>query len=98
MAQCPPHTPDVMALKSTIYKAQLQNPLVLVTLETSANAVIISGEVNAPGRKIFERPTTLLEAIMESGGFTEFANKRKVRIIRVEGGQYRTDIAKKVVS
>jgi polysaccharide export outer membrane protein len=79
---------DLMGL----YKAQLQNPAVVVTLETSANAVIVSGEVRAPGRKIFDRPTTLLEAIMESGGFTEFANKSKVSIIRAEGGQYRTEI------
>lgn len=84
--------PQLQENLTALYKAQLQNPAVLVTLETSANAVIISGEVNAPGRKVFDRPTTLLEAIMESGGFTEFANKRKVRIIRVEGGQYRTEI------
>jgi len=83
--------PQLQTDLTSLYKSQLQNPSVVVTLETSANAVIISGEVNAPGRKIFERPTTLLEAIMEAGGFTEFANKRRVRIIRVEGGQYRTE-------
>ncbi|MFN0126427.1 MAG: polysaccharide biosynthesis/export family protein [Verrucomicrobiales bacterium] len=75
-----------------LYKPQLQNPAVLVTLELSANAVIISGEVRAPGRKVFDRPTTLFEAIMEAGGFTEFANKKKVTITRVEGGQYRTEV------
>jgi polysaccharide export outer membrane protein len=83
--------PQLQDSLTALYKPQLQNPSVVVTLETSANAVLISGEVNAPGRKVFERPTTLLEAIMEAGGFTEFANKRKVRITRVEGGQYRTE-------
>lgn len=83
--------PQLQGSLTALYKPQLQNPSVVVTLETSANAVLISGEVNAPGRKVFERPTTLLEAIMEAGGFTEFANKRKVRITRVEGGQYRTE-------
>jgi len=77
---------------TALYKTQLQNPAVMVTLEASADAVIISGEVNAPGRRVFERPTTLLEAIMEAGGFTGFANKRKVTIIRVEGSQYRTEM------
>jgi polysaccharide export outer membrane protein len=84
--------PQLQDSLTALYKPQLQNPSVVVTLEMSANAVLISGEVNAPGRKVFERPTTLLEAIMEAGGFTEFANKRKVRIIRVEGGQYRTEV------
>ena len=83
--------PQLQDSLTALYKPQLQNPAVVVTLEVSANAVLISGEVNAPGRKVFERPTTLLEAIMEAGGFTEFANTRKVRITRVEGGQYRTE-------
>lgn len=83
--------PQLQNELTALYKAQLQNPAVVVTLELSGNAVIISGEVAAPGRKVFDRPTTLLEAIMEAGGFTEFANKRKVRITRVEGGQYRTE-------
>jgi polysaccharide export outer membrane protein len=84
--------PQLQSSLEAIYKPQLQNPALVVTLEASANAVIISGEVNAPGRKIFERPTTVLEAIMEAGGFTEFANTKKVKIIRVEGGQYRTEV------
>jgi polysaccharide export outer membrane protein len=84
--------PQLQSSLEALYKPQLQNPALVVTLEASANAVIISGEVRAPGRKVFERPTTVLEAIMEAGGFTEFANKRKVSIIRVEGGQYRTEI------
>ena len=83
--------PQLQNELTALYKAQLQNPAVVVTLEMSGNAVIISGEVAAPGRRVFDRPTTLLEAIMEAGGFTEFANKRKVRITRVEGGQYRTE-------
>ncbi len=84
--------PQLQDSLTALYKPQLQDSSVLVTLEASANAVIVSGEVRAPGRKVFDRPTTLLEAIMEAGGFTEFANKSRVRIIRVEGGQYRTEV------
>ena len=84
--------PQLQDQLGALYKTQLQNPAVVVTLEASANAVIISGEVRSPGRKIFDRPTTVLEAIMEAGGFTEFANKSKVSLIRVEGGQYRTEV------
>lgn len=84
--------PQLQESLSTLYKPQLQNPAVLVTLDNSANAVIISGEVNSPGRRVFDKPTTLLEAIMEAGGFSGFANKKKVTLIRVEGGQYRTEV------
>lgn len=84
--------PQLQESLTALYKPQLQNPAVLVTLDTSANAVIISGEVNAPGRRVFDKPTTLLEAIMEAGGFSGFANKKKVTLIRVEGGQYRTEV------
>lgn len=84
--------PQLQESLSTLYKPQLQNPTVLVTLDNSANAVIISGEVNSPGRRVFDKPTTLLEAIMEAGGFSGFANKKKVTLIRVEGGQYRTEV------
>lgn len=84
--------PQLQDALVALYKPQLQNPAVLVTLDTSANAVIISGEVNSPGRRVFDKPTTLLEAIMEAGGFSGFANKKKVTLIRVEGGQYRTEV------
>jgi polysaccharide export outer membrane protein len=84
--------PQLQDALTALYKPQLQNPAVLVTLDTSANAIIISGEVNAPGRRVFDKPTTLLEAIMEAGGFSGFANKKKVTLIRVEGGQYRTEV------
>lgn len=84
--------PRLQESLTALYKPQLQNPAVLVTLDTSANAVIISGEVNSPGRRVFDKPTTLLEAIMEAGGFSGFANKKKVTLIRVEDGQYRTEV------
>jgi len=84
--------PQLQESLTALYKPQLQNPSVLVTLDASANAVIISGEVNSPGRRVFDKPTTLLEAIMEAGGFSGFANKKKVTLIRVEGGQYRTEV------
>src|SRR5881275_144009 len=50
------------------YEDQLDNPEVLVTLENSSATVIISGFVTYPGKVTFDRPTTVYQAIMQSGG------------------------------
>lgn len=42
----------------------------------------ITGEVNAQGQIPLERNMTLMEFIVKAGGFTEFANKKKVMVIR----------------
>jgi polysaccharide biosynthesis/export protein len=72
------------------YKPKLQNAEVVVSLETSGTPVIISGAVASPGKFVLDRRTTLLEAIMGAGGFTDYARKKKVRLIRVVNGQYQT--------
>lgn len=74
------------------YKTQLLNSEVIVTLESAGAPVVISGAVNKPGRLVFERPTTVLEAIMEAGGATMGGNLKKVHVIRVAEGQHRTQI------
>lgn len=42
----------------------------------------ISGEVRAPGRFLWSDDTTLLKAISTAGGFTDYANRGKVELIR----------------
>ena len=59
---------------ANLYKPQLQDNEVLVTLETRALPVVVSGAVQKPGKIVFERPATVLEAIMEAGGFTPEAD------------------------
>ncbi|MBI4550230.1 MAG: polysaccharide export protein [Candidatus Omnitrophica bacterium] len=52
--------------------------------------VSILGEVNRPGPYNLESEdgeTTLLEAIAMAGGFSNIANIKKIKIIRIEGGQ-----------
>ena len=74
------------------YKNQLQNSEVVVSIEASGKPVIISGGVVSPGKFTFDRPTTLLEAIMGAGGFKDFAKANKVSVIRLVNGVYRTDV------
>src|SRR6266581_7077580 len=51
-----------------LYKPQLKTPEVTVSLEGSTTTVTVSGAVGKPGRIVFERPTTVFQAIMEAGG------------------------------
>ena len=45
----------------------------------------VDGEVKSPNRQIYASRITLLKAIASASGFTDFANKRKVRLTRVDG-------------
>ena len=75
-----------------LYKSQLQNSEVIVTLESVAIPIVVSGEVQKPGKIVFERPATILEAIMEAGGFTPYADLKKVSLIRIVNGAHHTQI------
>ena len=45
----------------------------------------VGGEVKQPGRQQYAGQITVLRAIVTCGDFTEFANRRKVEIIRASG-------------
>lgn len=69
------------------YSSHLQNPAVLVAVETAASGVYVTGEVMKPGKVPLDRPMTVLEAIGECGGFTKFANPKQVVVVRNQGGK-----------
>jgi protein involved in polysaccharide export with SLBB domain len=75
---------------ASLYKSQLQDSEVVVTLEARAVPVVVSGAVQKPGKIVFERPATVLEAIMEAGGFTPEADLKKVSVIRISKGEHFT--------
>jgi protein involved in polysaccharide export with SLBB domain len=54
----------------------------------------VGGEVKSPGRQIYAGQTTVLRAIVTCGDFTEFANRRKVEIIRSSGDREIMDCKK----
>jgi protein involved in polysaccharide export with SLBB domain len=74
------------------YKSQLQDNEVLVTVESKAIPVVVSGAVQKPGKIVFERPATVLEAIMEAGGFTPEADLKRVSVIRIVKGEHYTEL------
>lgn len=72
---------------TSLYAPHLQDPTVIVSLETAASGVYLSGEVLRPGKIPLDRPMSVLEAVMEAGGFTKFANPKKVIVVRNVNGK-----------
>jgi polysaccharide export outer membrane protein len=59
---------------------------VIITVLVPTLNYTISGEVYRPGRYEIRGTVTLMQAIAEGGNFTEFANKKKIQIVR--GSQF----------
>jgi protein involved in polysaccharide export with SLBB domain len=53
-----------------------------VTVIPEERYVNVGGDVRQPARVIYTSDLTLLSAINSCGGFTDYANRRKVRILR----------------
>jgi len=61
----------------------LNNPDVNVMVqEVRSKKYYIDGEVLKPGSYLLVTPTTVLEALSSAGGFRDFANTKKIRILR----------------
>jgi polysaccharide export outer membrane protein len=74
---------------TTLYQPHLQDPTVVVSLAGAAAGVYVSGEVLRPGKIPLDRPMTALEAVMEAGGFSKFANPKQVIVVRNQNGKNR---------
>lgn len=62
-----------------------------VTLNSTSACVYVSGAVLHPGRIALDRPLTVLEAIMEAGGFDlARAKPSDVTVVRMENGKQRS--------
>lgn len=61
------------------------NPSITISQQGSTRTVNMGGEVKAPGRIPYTPDLTLLKAIIGAGDFTDYANQRRVRILR--GGE-----------
>jgi polysaccharide export outer membrane protein len=54
----------------------------VIVAEATPPTVYVMGEVNSPGMQPVRTPTTVLQALAVAGGFKEFANTKKIRILR----------------
>jgi polysaccharide export outer membrane protein len=77
-------TPEQLGARITEQlSAYINNPQVLVqVLAVRSKRYMITGEITKPGAYPLAVPTTVFEAIALAGGFKDFANKKKIVIIR----------------
>lgn len=69
-----------------------ENPSVSVSVrEVNSYYVYVMGEVSKPGKYQLKSHTTVLQAIALAGGFTNFASKNKMQVVRnAPGGDGKT--------
>ena len=70
-----------------LYKSRLQDPSVVVTRDATAAVVYVSGGVNNPTKIPLDRPITVMEAVMEAGGFSPAGNPKHVVVLRTVKGK-----------
>lgn len=58
-----------------------------VTIAPAERFFYVQGEVNKKDRHPYLGELTVLDAIAAAGGFTDFANKKKVRLMRADNSQ-----------
>lgn len=54
----------------------------------------VGGEVKQPGRLVYAGATTVTKAIQSAGDFTDFANRKKVQLIRSNGESMKVNCIK----
>jgi polysaccharide export outer membrane protein len=75
-----------------VYRDLIKETDVSVSLENAVIQIYVTGSVRNPGKLTFDRPTTILQAVMEAGGPNQFGNMRNVHLIRTTNGVHRTQL------
>jgi polysaccharide biosynthesis/export protein len=75
-----------LEIQATIKEAlakYVKDPLVTVTVqEVLSKKYYMDGEITRPGEYSLASPTTILEAISKAGGLRDFANEKKIYVLR----------------
>ncbi|MFZ4778250.1 MAG: polysaccharide biosynthesis/export family protein [Terrimicrobiaceae bacterium] len=58
------------------------NPTITLSVPTTARFVNVGGDVKSPRRVEFTPDLTVLSAITACGGFTEYADQKKIKLLR----------------
>jgi polysaccharide biosynthesis/export protein len=78
--QTPTQLRDTIA---TSLKEYITNPVVtVIVVESTPQSVYVMGEVKSSGPIPMKGPLSIMQAIAMAGGFSEFANKKDIRIQR----------------
>ena len=81
-----------------LYKSQVKDEIITVKVLAAGSCFYVVGAVPKPGKVPMERPMTVLEGIMEAGGFDpNRAKLSEVTVLRLEDGRqhaYRLDVGR----
>jgi len=84
-------TVDLEGELTDAYKILAKDDPITIKIVEAESAVYVSGAVTRPGKIPMERPLTVLEAIMEAGGYDAYrADLSDVLVLRVENGQQKS--------
>jgi polysaccharide export outer membrane protein len=77
-------------LEDDILKAYVPSIYVRFTpiVKAEERSFSVGGEVKFPNRQRYEDRTTVLRAIQSAGDFTDFANRKKIELIRANGEKF----------
>lgn len=68
-------------------RAYIRDPRITVMVkEINSQKIYVIGEVNKEGAIRLQAPMTVLQALAEAGGITDYAKKSKIQIFRTEAG------------
>jgi len=74
---------EVQDIVATALKKYVNKPLVTITVqEVGSKRYFMDGMIARPGEYALVTPTTVLEAISRAGGVGEFANQKKIYVLR----------------
>ena len=62
----------------------------VIVRQINSRKVFISGSVTTPGSHPLIRELTVMQLIAMAGGLTEFADKKNIQILRMEGGKQKS--------
>lgn len=84
------------------WKAYITAPEVsVIVTQVNSLKVYMVGEIPKPGVLVLKGPTRLLQAISQAGGFTQFADRSRIIVLRTgpDGGESRLEFNyKKIIS
>jgi polysaccharide biosynthesis/export protein len=86
------HTPtELRDSLTTALKEYITNPVVtVIVVESTPQSVYVMGEVKSSGPLALKGPLSIMQAIAMAGGFSEFANKKDIRVQRQTGSGMKT--------
>ncbi len=82
-------TPGQLQLKLTEESKKYMEDanITVVVREINSRRAFITGEVNKPGPYPLTSPTTVMQLISLAGGLRDYANSKKIMIMRTQNGQ-----------